>query len=104
MARGSERQRSALLERLLARAESHAPVSDWRADAFRVIAPQTESMPGVGAAVLCADRGPVNLAGAIDFAWVCVATPVHYLAEMNNVRLPQDGMLGGPVGAAAVHF
>jgi hypothetical protein len=92
LARGSPRQRSHLLERLLARAEIHAPVTDWRADAFRVIAPQADS-PGVGAAMLCADRGPLNLAGAPDSSWVCVATPVHYIAEMSNVRLPQDGML-----------
>jgi hypothetical protein len=87
-ARGPERERSALLERLLARAEIQAPVSDWRADAFHVIAPQAGCVPGVGAAVLCADRGP-----ATDSSWVCVATPVHYIAEMSNVRLPLDGML-----------
>lgn len=87
-ARGPERERSALLERLLARAEIQAPVSDWRADAFHVIAPQAGCVPGVGAAVLCADRG-----SATDLSWVCVATPVHYIAEMSNVRLPLDGML-----------
>ncbi|HTD73178.1 MAG TPA: hypothetical protein VK652_06600 [Steroidobacteraceae bacterium] len=97
MARGSEHRRSHLLEQLLARAEIQAPVSDWRADAFRVIAPQADSVPGVGAAVLCADRGSADL----NSSWVCVATPVHYIAEMSNVRLPQDGMLALSMASAA---
>jgi len=81
-------------------------VTDWRADAFRVIAPQADSVPGVGAALLCADRGSTELAGAADIAgamdssWVCVATPVHYIAEMSNVRLPQDGMLALSMASA----
>lgn len=44
-------------------------------------------MPAVAAAVLYADRG------ATDTGWVCLATPVHYVAEMNSVRLAPDGML-----------
>ncbi len=28
----------------------------------------------------------------MEAAWVCIATPVHYLAEMNNVRLAAEGM------------
>jgi hypothetical protein len=73
---------------LLARAHEWEPVDDWRADAFRVIAPQAVGMPAVAAAALCAavDTGP-------SAAWVCVATPVHYVAEMTSVRLPADGML-----------
>jgi hypothetical protein len=81
------RQRSPLLERLLARAAVSAAVTDWRADAFRVIAPPMTSMAGVGAAALYADRG------AVDAASVLIATPVHYVAEMSNVRLPADGIL-----------
>ena len=87
LTRDAARGRSALLEQLLARAEAWVSVADWRADAFRVIAPQAASMPAVAAAALCADHGPV------DAAWVCAATPVHYVAEMSNVRLPVDGML-----------
>ena len=83
---GLSRQRSPLLERLLAGANAPATVEDWRADAFRVIAPST-LMPGVAAAALYADRGRV------DGASVLIATPVHYLAEMNNVSLPTDGIL-----------
>ena len=80
------RQRSQLLERLLARADESTVVTDWRADAFRLIAPKMTSMPGVGAAALYADIG------AVDAASVFLATPVHYVAEMSNVRLPADGI------------
>jgi hypothetical protein len=79
---------------LLARADGWVPVADWRADAFRVIAPQAACMPAVAAAALCADRG------AVSAAWVCVATPVHYVAEMTTVRLPGDGMLSLTPAAA----
>jgi hypothetical protein len=81
------RQRSQLLERLLARADESTAVTDWRADAFRLIAPKTTSMPGLGAAALCAEIG------AVDAASVFLATPVHYIAELSNVRLPADGIL-----------
>ncbi len=86
IARAAARNRCVLLEQLLARADGWAPVSDWRADAYRVIAPQADR-PAVAAAALCSDRG------AVDAAWVCAATPVHYVAEMASVRLPLDGML-----------
>jgi len=102
-----DRQRSRLLERLLARADAPARVTDWRADAFHVLAPQLTSMPGVGAAALLAQRGPVEAglleaaspeaaspdAASLEAASVFVATPVHYVAEMSNVRLPADGIL-----------
>ncbi len=44
-------------------------------------------MPAVAAAALCADGG------AVSGAWVCVATPVHYEAEISSVRLTADGVL-----------
>jgi hypothetical protein len=97
----ANRQRSQLLERLLARADASAAVTDWRADAFRVIAPKMISMPGVGAAALYAERG------LVDAASVFVATPVHYVAEMSNVRLPADGILSlrqSEADALAVDF
>jgi hypothetical protein len=94
MSRTSARVRSALLERLLARADNYAPVKDWRADAFRIIAPGAASAPAVGPALLCADRAET------DATWVCLATPVHYVAEMSTVRLPQDGMLTLSSGGA----
>jgi hypothetical protein len=82
--------RSSLLERLLARADAPVVIADWRADAFRLIAPQGAAMPGVGAAALFAERGPV------DAAAVFIATPVHYVAGMSSVRLPADGILRLP--------
>ena len=77
---------AALLERLLARADAVAEAADWRADAFRVIAPLTP-MPAVAAAAYCAAAGP-RAPG-----WVFLATPVHYLAELSNVRFAADGIL-----------
>ncbi len=88
------RRRAALLERLLARADSSTPVTDWRADAFRVIAPRHTSMPEVGAAAVHAQFG------AVSGATVSVATPVHYLVEMSNVRLAGDGILSLGQGEA----
>lgn len=80
-------RRSVLLEKLAARADVVQRTSDWRADAFRVIAPDAASVPAVACAALFADRGPV------EGGWVCVATPVNYVAEMSSVRLSQDGIL-----------
>jgi hypothetical protein len=89
-------RRSPLLEQLLARADRFTSLSDWRADAFRLIAP-TMSMPAVAAAALYADCGPMNA------FWICIAAPVHYLAEMDNVRLAPEGMLAlGPLEAEAL--
>ena len=82
-----DRRRSPLLERLVARADAPVAVTDWRADAFRVIAAPTTRVPGVAAAALYAERGRV------DAASVFLATPVHYMAETSNVRLPADGIL-----------
>jgi len=87
-----ERQRSRLLEGLLARADVSREARDWRADAFRVLAPQMNSLPGVGAVALCSQRGGVQGALVQD-GTVFMATPVHYVAEMSNVRLPANGIL-----------
>ncbi len=81
------RQRLPLLERLLARADAPTAVTDWRADGFRLIAPQMTPMPGVGAAALYAEFG------IVDAGSVFLATPVHYVADMSSVRLPADGIL-----------
>ncbi|MDP9087885.1 MAG: hypothetical protein M3O26_03995 [Pseudomonadota bacterium] len=80
-------RRSELLEKLAARADVVRRTSDWRADAFHVIAPDAAVVPAVACAALLADCGPV------EGAWVCVATPVNYVAEMSGVRLSQDGIL-----------
>jgi hypothetical protein len=79
------RHRCRLLEVLLARAAPPALTPDWRVDAFHVIAPAS-SMPGVGAAALCA-------AGSMADGAVFMATPVHCVAEMSDVRLASDGIL-----------
>jgi hypothetical protein len=81
------RQRCRRLEQLLARSDDCSAVTDWRADAFKVIAAPGTAMPGVGAAALFAAQG------AAEGATVLLATPVRYVAEMNNVRLPADGIL-----------
>jgi hypothetical protein len=103
LSRSAEPGRSALLEQLLARADAFRPVSDWRAEAFRVIAPQA-LWPGIAPAVLCADGAAVEAAAvdaaAVDAAWVCLATPVHYVAEMTSVRMSQDGILSMTPAAA----
>jgi hypothetical protein len=82
-----ERQRSALLESLVARADACLEVGDWRAAAFRILAPRVNSVPGVGAAAWFS-QGSRAADGT-----VYLATPVHYVAEMSNVRLPADGVL-----------
>ncbi|MDP9083372.1 MAG: hypothetical protein M3N50_06355 [Pseudomonadota bacterium] len=79
--------RCAPLERLLARSAGSTAVLDWRTDAFRVIAPQAQVMPGLGAVALHA------AGGVLPGAWVWFATPVHYVAETNNVRMAADGIL-----------
>jgi hypothetical protein len=87
-ARGApDRLRSPLLERLLARADEATAVTDWRADAFRIIAPDAHSVPSVAAAAL------FTTSGAVMGESVFLATPVHYLAEMTNVRLAADGIV-----------
>ncbi|HXA37105.1 MAG TPA: hypothetical protein VNW26_12270 [Steroidobacteraceae bacterium] len=99
--RAASRKRSKLLEGLLARADAVTTVTDWRADAFAVIAEPAAAMPGVAAAALYSERGPV------DGASVFIATPVHYAAEMSNVRLAADGILslrGSDAETLAVDF
>ena len=83
-----DRQRSRLLEGLVARADDCRELGDWRADAFRILTPQAISVPGAGATALYSQRG-TSAAGGTVF----MATPVHYIAEMSNVRLPVDGVL-----------
>jgi hypothetical protein len=80
-----------LLERLLARADAKVPVTDWRADAIR-----SQALSGQALSPEPFAAGPVALiaaSGQVDGAWACIATPVHYTAEMSNVRLARDGIL-----------
>jgi hypothetical protein len=78
--------RAPLLERLLARADAEAYEADWRARAFRVIAPQAP-MPAIARAVL---RG--HSQGRMG-AWALVASPVHLVAGMSSVSMSVDGLL-----------
>lgn len=71
---------SPLLSRLLTRADHSSGVQDWRAEAL-----------GLDAAA--APLALLAAKGVVSGAWVCFATPVHYTAEMSNVRLRQDGIL-----------
>jgi hypothetical protein len=79
-------QRTPLLERLLARADSSARETDWRAAAFRIISPG-EALPAIAAVAQYADLGSVGRAS------VFMATPVHYVAAMSSVQLPVDGLV-----------
>jgi hypothetical protein len=82
-----EAGRCALLEKLLACANQQVITNDWRRDAFQVLAQTGAVMPALAPTVLCAE----NLAA--DAAWICMATPLHYVADSSSVRLPGDGML-----------
>ena len=79
--------RAPSLERLLARADGPADAADWRAQAFRLIAPEATCMPAVATAALApgASRAPG--------AWVYLATPVHLLAGMSSIGMAGDGIL-----------
>jgi hypothetical protein len=79
--------RAPLLERLLARADGPNDASDWRAHAFRLIAPAAASVPAVATAALV--PGAVGGAGS----WVFLATPVHLLAGMTSIGMAADGLL-----------
>jgi hypothetical protein len=53
-------------------------------------------MPGVAAAAYLKARRTAAAAGpaaAHACGWRCLATPLHYVAEMSNVRLAPDGLL-----------
>ncbi len=105
----SEPVRAPSLERLLACADATYDTMDWRADALAVLTPA--SMLTLGAGPARGSVPPLQLAplalrasgtvpgatsdGAVlpAAAWVCLATPVHYLAELSNVRFAGDGIL-----------
>jgi hypothetical protein len=98
---GAAHARARLLERLLARADASRPVRDWRSDALRLIVPEPLDVPAVAVAAF--------LAGGIAerAAWVAVATPVHLVAGMRSVSLPEDGILAlepGHAGTLARDF
>jgi hypothetical protein len=95
----SEPSRAPLVERLLACADKASIAPDWRADAFAVLAPGT-ALPCIAPVALCA-AGIAPAAISQASAWVCLATPVHYQAELSNVRFADDGILSLDAAEAA---
>lgn len=89
-------ERSALLERLLARAEPAVAVPDWRADALRIIAGADASLAPASAALAArgarSDPAPLQPAGGSG-EWAFVATPVQLIAGPRGVHMPADGVL-----------
>jgi hypothetical protein len=77
-------QRSPLIERLLADARPER-TADWRGDAWAQLAPGSP-LPLLAPARLAA-RG-VRAEG-----FALLASPVHYVAGLSNVRLPAGGLL-----------
>jgi hypothetical protein len=75
------------LEKLLVHASVPAAALDWRRDAFAVIG-DPGAAPPVAAAALHASPE-----GALAGPWVCIAGPVHLVAGMTDVSLPDDGVL-----------
>jgi len=79
--------RAPLLERLLARAEAPRRVANWRAEAFRALAPQLSQVPAVASA---AARGAAPSPSA---KWALLATPLHFEAGLRDVSLLADGVV-----------
>ena len=89
--------RAPALERWIARADARASVSDWRAAAFRSIAPEAREVPAVASAALS------TVSGGDRGAWAAMATPIHLIAGTSDVSLPPEGLLTlGPDEAEAL--
>jgi hypothetical protein len=78
--------RAPLLERLLARADSH-PSADWRSEAYRMVVPGAQTAPPVAPAAAASDLQDPG--GGTVF----IAAALHCVAGMTNVRLAADGLL-----------
>jgi hypothetical protein len=90
-----------VLEHLLARADAPQHVADWRAAAFRVIAPQAPQLPAVATA---AGGGAASSAPG---QWALLATPVHLEAGLRTLSLSAEGILAlerGEAQALAADF
>lgn len=87
-------QRSPLLERLLARAPQAVRPDNWRAEASRAVLPGADGLPSIAGTALAA-------AGGAAGEWGCIATPVHCVAGMSAVTMPQNGRLSLSQGDAA---
>jgi hypothetical protein len=82
------RERQPSLERLLVGAGPGGVLTDWRGEVFAQLAPQAP-VPAAGAV---AAFGLADLDPAIRL--ICIASPVSYMAELSNVRMANDGVLG----------
>jgi len=78
--------RAPRLERLLSRANGPTDTADWRAEAYRLIAPEGARVPPVASAALAPNASRSG-------GWVCMATPVHLLAGMTSIGMAADGLL-----------
>jgi hypothetical protein len=93
--------RAPVLEHLLARADSPEHVADWRAAAFRVIAPQAPQVPAVATAAAG------GAASSAPGQWALLATPVHLEAGLRTLSLAAEGILAlerGEAEALAADF
>jgi hypothetical protein len=117
--RSAGQRRSALIERLLARADAAGSAGEWRSDAFELIAGPGVSVPAVAPCAWWAEQaraasasvaaggvatGASRLPAGVEArsATVFIATPVEYVAEISNVRLANPGILALPPADAAV--
>jgi hypothetical protein len=79
--------RAPVLEHLLARADAPEHVADWRAAAFRVIAPQAPQVPAIATAAAG------SAASSAPGQWALLATPVHLEAGLRTLSLAAQGIL-----------
>ncbi len=86
-------ERAPLLEALLVRAARAVAVVDWRADALRVISPNSPAIPAIAA---------IALKGRSAAPWACIATPLHWHAGMSHLSLPAEGILSLDAEEAAL--
>jgi hypothetical protein len=91
--------RAPVLEDLLARADAPVHIADWRAAAFRVIAPQAPQVPAIATAAAG------GAASSAPGQWALLATPVHLEAGLRTLSLQAEGILaldpGEPEALAA---
>ena len=82
--------RAPVLERLLACGAAPIAIDDWRRDAFAVVAAGAQPSVAVPSPAAAALHAAV---GRVAEPWVCLASPVHLLAGMTHVTLPEEGLL-----------
>jgi hypothetical protein len=86
--------RAPVLEDLLAHADAPEHIADWRAAAFRVIAPQAPHVPAIATAAAG------GAASSTPGQWALLATPVHLEAGLRTLSLAAEGILALEPGEA----